>query len=83
MNTEEIIIDVTGGKVGVVELSNGMPIPGESKLLSLTDNTLTVEEKAQVQAVIVLIKQKANLNFALINRRCSCRESNYKGFNRK
>ena len=60
MNTEEIIIDVTGGKVGVVELSNGMPIPGESKLLSLTDNTLTVEEKAQVQAVIVLIKQKAN-----------------------
>lgn len=56
--TQQIIIDVTGGKVAVIQLNNGIPVP-PTKNLSLTDNTLTKQEKAQVQAVITLINQKA------------------------
>lgn len=56
--TEQIIIDVTGGKVAVIQLNNGIPVP-PTKNLSLTDNTLTEQEKAKVQAVITLINEKA------------------------
>ena len=56
MKTEQLITDVTT-KVAVIELKDGMPI--SSKNLSLTDGTLTADEKAQIQAAFTLIKQKS------------------------
>lgn len=56
--TQQIAIDVTGGKAVVIELNNGMPVP-PAKELNFSD--LSVANKKKVDDAIKIIQDNAKV----------------------